>query len=117
MGEEAVCRRLEAGGHVILARNRHCGHLETDIISRDADGLHFVEVKTRRPPMQLEPQDCVTLSKQKKLIRAAQAFILRSDDPLVRDCEYHFDVAAVTVDGDDIRIEYFADAFIPIYYR
>lgn len=116
LGEDAVCRYLEARGHRILARNRRLGHLELDIISQDLDGIHFVEVKTRRPPVRLDPQECVTLPKQKKLARAALAYLSKQKDPNVRDCECHFDVAAVVVDGEKIEIHYFAEAFIPIYY-
>lgn len=115
-GEEAVSRYLEAGGHRILARNYRAGHLELDIVTLAQDGVHFVEVKTRRPPMQLDPQECVTLPKQKKLVKAAQAFLARSRSPLPADVEYHFDVAAVVIENDNRVISYFPDAFIPIYY-
>ena len=66
-GEEAACRFLADRGHVILARNWRSGHLEIDIISMDKAGIHFVEVKTRRPPMQTLPQESVTPGKQRKI--------------------------------------------------
>lgn len=115
-GEEAVSRYLEARGHKILARNYRAGHLELDIISLAQDGVHFVEVKTRRPPMQLDPQECVTLPKQKRLVKAAMAFLARSRNPLLIDVEYHFDVAAVVIEDENKLISYYPEAFIPIYY-
>ena len=47
-GEDIACAFLEGLGHQILERNWRSGHLEIDIISLGADGIHFVEVKTRR---------------------------------------------------------------------
>ena len=49
-GEDLVCRFLMESGHCILERNFRCGHLEIDIITLDRNGIHFVEVKTRRAP-------------------------------------------------------------------
>ena len=114
-GEEAVSRYLEARGHKILARNYRSGHLELDIVSLAQDGVHFVEVKTRRPPMQLDPQDCVTVPKQMKLTKAALAYLAKSRNPLLQNVEYHFDVAAVVMEKDNKVISFFPDAFIPIY--
>ena len=113
--EEAVSAYLEAKGHRILARNWRAGHLELDIVSLDLDGVHFVEVKTRRPPLQLDPQECVTLPKQKRTAKAAAAFLARSRNPHLTDCECHFDVAAVVKSGENIEIRFFPDAFIPIF--
>lgn len=114
-GEEAVKRYLEAKGHTILERNRRAGHLETDIISLDVDGVHFVEVKTRRPPMQMSPQECVTLPKQRRLVKAAQAYLSTCRDPRISGAEVHFDIAAVILEGDTETISIFEDAFIPIF--
>ncbi len=114
-GEEAVSRFLEAQGQQILERNYRAGHLEIDIISLALDGVHFVEVKTRRPPMQADPQDCVTLPKQRRLVKAALAYLSKQKNPMIRDLESHFDVASVVLDGDSETIEVYKDAFIPIY--
>ena len=39
-GEDIACGLLEGMGHSILERNYRSGHLEIDIISLDADGIH-----------------------------------------------------------------------------
>lgn len=114
-GEDAAARFLASRGHQVLDRNWRSGHLELDIVSLAADGIHFVEVKTRRPPMQAEPQESVTATKQKRLVKAALAYLNRSRNPLLRDVEYHFDIVAVTLDNPGMTIRYFPDAFIPIY--
>ena len=66
-GEDMACVFLEDMGHIILERNWRSGHLEIDIISLDADGIHFVEVKTRRQNIQAPPQENVGSQKQQKI--------------------------------------------------
>ena len=69
-GEDLACRYLEGKGHRILERNYRSGHLEIDIITVDADGIHFVEVKARQKSIQAPPQDNVGAAKQKKIVKA-----------------------------------------------
>ena len=59
IGEDLACEYLTGLGQRIIERNWRSGHLEIDIISIDADGIHFVEVKTRRESIQAPPQENV----------------------------------------------------------
>jgi len=114
-GEDLACRMLEARGHLVLERNWRHGHLEIDIISADAAGIHFVEVKTRRHSIQAPPQDNVDITKQRRIAKAAQAY-LRTRKGLPYTCmESMFDIVAVTFRGDEADIELFEQAYIPIY--
>ena len=116
-GEDAACGFLQGRGHVILERNCRRGHLETDIISLDGDGIHFVEVKSRTAPVQAAPQENVTVRKQKRLAAGALRYLNSSrNEMLARDLEVNFDVIAVVFDGDKTEIEYFPNAFVPIYF-
>lgn len=115
-GEDIACRFLESKGHTILERNWRYGHLEIDIISFDAEGIHFVEVKTRRKSIQAPPQDNVDVAKQRKIARAAQAFLRSSGGMLMKNAECCFDVVAVTFSGEEAATEYIENAYIPIYY-
>ena len=63
-GEDIACEILRGMGHTILERNWRSSHLEIDIISFDPDGIHFVEVKTRRQSIQAPPQESVDRAKQ-----------------------------------------------------
>ncbi len=114
-GEELACKYLTERGHTVIERNWRSGHLEIDIISVDADGIHFVEVKTRRESIQAPPQENVDRRKQEKIIKAAGAFLKsgRGRGFKGRDCQ--FDIIAVTFIEDHMRIEYFPQAYIPIY--
>ena len=98
-----------------MERNWRAGHLEIDIISIAPDGIHFVEVKSRTTPVQGEPEDAVNAVKQKHIAKAALRYITLRKKELGENLEIFLDVAAVTFDGGDVRINYFPAAFVPIY--
>ncbi len=114
-GEDLACEMLEDMGHSILERNWRYGHLEIDIISYDPAGIHFIEVKTRRSNVQAPPQENVDRNKQKRIAKAAQGFLRSGRGMPFRNDECMFDVVAVTFEGDEVRMEWFPQAFIPIY--
>lgn len=115
-GEDLACRYLESKGHRILERNYRSGHLEIDIISLDADGIHFVEVKTRRDSIQAPPQDNVGKVKQDRIVKAALKYLNSGKGKPDGDLECQFDVVAITFRTDKVDIEWLPNAFIPIYY-
>lgn len=114
-GEELVCRFLEDRGHTILERNWRSGHLEIDIISWDAEGIHFVEVKARKDSIQAPPQENVDRQKQRRIVKAAQNFLRTGKGIPFGSHECMFDVAAVTFREDRADIEWIPQAYIPIY--
>ena len=114
-GEDIACRMLESMGHIVLERNWRSGHLEIDIISYDAAGIHFVEVKTRRESVQAPPQESVNRRKQSRIVRAAQSFLRSSRGKPFGSHECMFDVVAVTFHGDEHSAEWIPQAFMPIY--
>ena len=115
-GEDVANRFLEGLGHRIVTRNYRSGHLEIDIISQDVNGVHFVEVKSRVAPVTAVPEENVTPLKQRKIASAALRYLHNSKDPLLSsDSEVHFDIVAVTFEGGEEKIEWFPDAFIPMY--
>ena len=90
--------------------------MEIDLITIDATGIHFVEVKSRTAPVMAPPQEHVGFIKQRRLSAAAQRWLHSSRDPRIRfDMEVLFDIVAVTFDGPETAIEYIPQAFIPIY--
>ncbi len=84
---------------------------EIDLIMRAAETVVFVEVKTLRDRTFKDPQDQVTRSKQRKLLKAANWFLNRKrwmDKPC------RFDVVAVVLPkAGEPEIEHFPDAFVP----
>ena len=115
-GEDVACRFLRSIGHRIIKRNYRVGHLEIDIISEDGNGLHFVEVKSRMEPVSATPEENVTALKQKKIANAALRF-LNTYGSLSFDVdkEVFFDIVAVTFCGGNEKVEWFPNAFVPMY--
>ena len=114
-GEDIACEMLRGMGHTILERNWRSGHLEIDIISFDPDGIHFVEVKARKESIQAPPQDNVNTLKQKRLAKAAGAFLNKTESLPFGEMECFFDVIAVTFHRSVYEIEWIPQAYIPIY--
>lgn len=110
--EQAVCEELRRRGMDILAQNYTCREGEIDIIARDGEYIVFVEVKARQNDRFGTPAEAVTPQKQRKLLLAAQKYLLTQEvETAVR-----FDVAQVhyTPDGDALNhicIDYLTDAF------
>ena len=114
-GEDVACDLLAGRGHTILERNHRVGHLEIDIISVSADGIHFVEVKARRESIQAPPQDNVDHVKQRRIAAAAKGYLRSRKGLPFNGCECHFDVIAVIFKENTAQVDYFPDAYIPIY--
>ena len=114
-GEDVACDLLAGRGHTILERNHRVGHLEIDIISVSADGIHFVEVKARRESIQAPPQDNVDPVKQRRIAAAAKGYLRSRKGLPFNGCECHFDVIAVIFKDNTAQVDYFPDAYIPIY--
>ena len=112
LGEEKACEFLQGIGHRILQRNWRGGHLEIDIISSDAKGLHFVEVKSRTAPVSAAPEENVTALKQKRIASAAQKYLREHWEG---DAEVFFDVVSVVFDGFGAEVEFFPQAWLPMY--
>ena len=115
-GEDVACEFLEELGHQIVRRNYRSGHLEIDIISTEGNGVHFVEVKSRVAPVAVAPEENVTSLKQKKIANAALKYLNNSKDPgITGGMDVSFDIVAVTFDGGNTNVDWFPNAFIPIY--
>ena len=107
-----ACDFLETQGHQILDRNWRTGHLELDIISEAADGVHFVEVKARTAPVTTTVMDQVNVVKQKRISAAAGQYLNKKH---LEGKEVFFDVVSVLFDGPETVVRYFPQAWIPMY--
>ncbi len=76
-GERVAALFLEQRGYKILDRNwrsrTRAG--EIDLIAEDADGLAFIEVRTRRGDTVGSPEESITPRKRARLIALAQEFL------------------------------------------
>ena len=108
-GEKEVVKYLISNTYEILEKNWRFIHKEIDIIAFKDNYVCIVEVKTRSTNFS-SPKDAVTLSKQRNLIHAANAYIEQNE----LDYEVRFDVAEVFFENNNYRINYIEDAYIPL---
>jgi putative endonuclease len=79
--EDHVATLLTQQGWVVVFRNWRGGGGEIDIVVRRDDALRFVEVKAREPDDLHGPEMAIGPGKQRKLARAAQAFLAGWTEP------------------------------------
>ncbi len=90
--EGLAARRLESEGYSIRDRNFRARAGEIDFIAEEKGTLCFIEVKGRRGTGFGAPAEAVTLEKQRRIVRAAEEYLLRHrlGSPACR-----FDVVAI----------------------
>ncbi|MCU0552645.1 MAG: YraN family protein [Leptolyngbya sp. Prado105] len=99
-GENFVAHWLQTQGAIILARQWTCRSGELDLVIQTNDSIvAFVEVKTRsRGNWDNNGTLAITSAKQRKIIIAAQLFLLQHPDLATLPCR--FDVALVRKRGN-----------------
>jgi putative endonuclease len=108
--EAAVEDYLVTCAYRILARNLRLGPLELDIVAQKDDLVVVVEVRTRGPGALQGPFESVTPTKRDRLRRAVRR-LWRERLRAMKDVKrVRIDVAAVTFDGGQTRVEYVEDA-------
>lgn len=110
--EAHVVDWLEARGFVVLWQNLRLGHLEIDLVAQRGDLVVVVEVRTRGASAYEGALASMAGKKRMHLVRAAER-LWRTR--LARRCDVarvRIDVAAVHLEGDDARVEYFAGAIV-----
>ncbi len=111
-GEVAAAHFLRRKGYRIVARQLRSEFGELDLVALDRRVVVFVEVKTRRSLSAGHPAEAIDIPKQRRLTRAALAF-LRQHHLLEQSAR--FDVVAVLWPPDAHRpvIEHRINAFEP----
>ena len=109
-GERKAVHFLRQQGYRILERQHRHQFGEIDIIALDGDQIVFVEVKTRRTTDAGKPFEAVDLTKQKKIARAALAW-LKAQRRLNQSCR--FDVISIVWESENgsPEIDHFKHAF------
>ena len=108
IGEQLAADYLSRNGYQILERNFYYDKAEIDIIAqKTANTIIVVEVKTRNSDYFGDPQDFVTPSKIKLLVKAANEYVISRD----LDVEVQFDIISVIKNKSIEKIEHFENAF------
>jgi putative endonuclease len=108
--EELAAQYLQVRGLRILARNLRCKAGELDLVCLDGGVLAIVEVRQRGSAEFGGALASVTLTKQRKITRAAQFFLRREKQ--WKNLALRFDVLAIEGLPDGAhRIDWVKDAF------
>jgi putative endonuclease len=103
--ERRALRHYRLRGFRVLAVNAWAGGNELDLVVRRGRRLAFVEVKEKRRADLGDPLEMVGPEKQRRLRRAAAAWLAANPD--LADLDVTFEVLAVRPDG----VERVAEAF------
>lgn len=110
-GEDLVAEDLRQKGWTIAATNFRCRMGELDIVAQNERYLVFVEVKLRKNDLYGAACEAVTPAKQRKLLAAAQYYLMSHPTEL----QPRFDVAEVYapqgVHTEHPSISYIENAF------
>jgi len=106
-GEQLAVDYLKKKSYEILETNWRFKHKEIDIIAKYNNFLIIIEVKTRSVNYLIEPYVAVDRKKQKDLIIAANAYVVKKD----LDIEVQFDIISIVITPKESKIEHIEDAF------
>lgn len=105
--EKLALEFLHQHGFELVTRNYRCKAGELDIIAFDKQVLVFVEVRYRKDERFGSAAETVTYAKQRKLIKAAQFFLMQN--PNYGQCRMRFDV--IGINGQH-QIQWIKGAFL-----
>jgi putative endonuclease len=110
LGEDISESYLKNLGYRILEKNFKCKCGEIDLIAINKGYICFIEVKTRYTRDFGTPSESVVFSKQHKIHKTAQVYILRKN---IIDSNFRFDVMEVLLNHDNngFSINHIQDAF------
>ncbi|RZA20768.1 MAG: YraN family protein [Lysobacteraceae bacterium] len=107
--EAAALEFLQRQGLRLLARNANVRGGELDLVMLDGGVVVFVEVRYRASPAFGGGAGSIDAGKRRKLVHAAQCFLL--DHPRHADAPCRFDVIDASGDPGKPSIEWLQDAF------
>ncbi len=110
IGETLACNYLIENGYEILERNWRFKKYEIDIIAKKNNALFVIEVKTRKSNYFGQPEDFVSVTQQKNLIKAINEYVILNNINL--DCA--FDVFSIVFNTDKKpTLNHLKNAFYP----
>ena len=117
-GERVAERYLKDKGYQILDKNYvfwipgSPQKGEIDIVAKKSDIISFIEVKLAKnvwgSPPNISPEERVNFGKQRKLVRAAESWLMARKIPL--NSKWQIDVISVMMDKGKAKIRHFENA-------
>lgn len=110
-GEVAAKKYLEQKGFVLTEANYRFDRAETDLIMKNDKNkiILFIEVKTKASNRFSEPEDSVTHTKAKQMLKSAEGFL--SENEQYEEYEKRFDVVSLIYQRGKFEIKHFENIF------
>ena len=106
-GEVLAKDYLLANGYALVEENWRWHHHEVDLIVSNDIYMVFVEVKTRAYTIFGEPEIFVTDEKQQKIIRAANAYMLKMQSSK----DARFDIISIVIRDNETILKHLPGAY------
>lgn len=98
--EQLASKYLEQHGYTVVSSNFYSRVGEIDLIATEGEYLVFIEVKYRSSPMNGYPEEAISISKMRALIKTAQEYLFRHG--MSQEISCRFDVVVIL--GSDITV-------------
>lgn len=116
LGEKIASDFLKEKGYQILDRNYSSKKVsgpirgEIDIIAKEKDAIHFIEVKTLTSDKIISPEEKIDFQKEKKIIKMAESWLL--ENKISFDTKWQIDVISVIINlnSKKAKIRHFENA-------
>jgi putative endonuclease len=116
LGEKIASDFLKKKNYQILDRNYSSKKVsgpirgEIDIIAKEKDAFHFVEVKTLTSDKIISPEEKIDFQKERKIIKMAEYWLLENKIPF--DTKWQIDVISVIINlnSKKAKIRHFENA-------
>ncbi len=109
IAETIAKKYLTSKGLELIERNFRTKNGEIDLIMRDGLTIVFVEVRYRKNTRFGLPHETVTIKKQRKILKAAQLYLIEKH--LFDEHECRFDIVAIHGTIPNHNINWITDAF------
>ncbi|GAB3040420.1 YraN family protein [Spirosoma pulveris] len=106
-GEAEAARYLLEKGYEIMVRNYRYQHAEIDVIAKKGKLMVFAEVKTRTNVIYGNPEEFVSYTKAKLIMKAAEQYIFATGWMF----DVRFDIIAITLVNNEPQVKHIEDAF------
>ena len=116
--EGVVVDELSKAGFQIVARNVRLGQKEADIIAIEGDTLCVVEVKSRNNAAYLRDIDAlINRQKRRDMVAIGNYYFKVHKDMGFRKLRFDFALVLIPRHGEEPRIDYYRNAFLPTVGR
>jgi len=102
-GEESAVQYLKRKGYSIIERNVYIAGGEIDIVAKKDTLLVFVEVKTRKSDVFVDPLDVLDDKKSQQLIDCCDEYMTQKK---LLTFDYRIDLITILICGQENRIEH-----------